>query len=243
VAAAFHRKNDLEVAGRKIAGLGLYAAPSGGLLFHASLVVEMDIAFMVRVLRTPFEKLADKAVATVAERMTTVRREAGRPVAMDEARSRIRAGYAEAFGTVLGEEHWSTAERAAIRELEEIKYLSPTWLHQPRLVPDAGGHSRHKAAGGLMEVSLTLRGDLIQQCTLTGDFFAADGQVVLLERVLRRTAAEPAAVRAAVARAYAEGARLEGIPPDLLAAAVLDAAADAAARRAAGQPHGCFVNP
>ena len=243
VAASFHRKNDLEVAGRKIAGLGIFAAPSGGLLFHASLVVDLDVAFMLQVLHTPFEKLADKAVATVAERMTTLRREAGRPVTVDEVRDRIRAGYAEAFGVVLEEAVWTLEESEDICALEEAKYRSAAWLDQPGLVPDAGGRSRHKAAGGLVEVALTLRGDLISQCTLTGDFFAGDGQVASLERSLRRTAVEPVAIRTAVDRAYAEGARLEGVPPDLLATAVLEAAADAAARRATGQPYGCFVNP
>lgn len=39
VAAGFRSKNDLEVGGRKIAGLGLYLDPLGALLFHASVLV------------------------------------------------------------------------------------------------------------------------------------------------------------------------------------------------------------
>ncbi|MBM4426583.1 MAG: lipoate--protein ligase family protein, partial [Chloroflexi bacterium] len=40
VEAKFRRKNDIEVNGKKLVGLGVYRAPSGGLLFHASLLVD-----------------------------------------------------------------------------------------------------------------------------------------------------------------------------------------------------------
>jgi len=78
VQANFRRKNDIEVNGRKIAGLGIYRAGNGGLLFHASLLVDLDVPLMLRVLNTPFEKISDKEIATVAARTTTVRRERGR---------------------------------------------------------------------------------------------------------------------------------------------------------------------
>ena len=46
IAASFRGKNDLEVAGRKIAGLGIHRDASGGLLFHASLLLDLDVALM-----------------------------------------------------------------------------------------------------------------------------------------------------------------------------------------------------
>src|SRR5574341_130895 len=60
VEARFRRKNDIEVNSKKLVGLGIYRAPSGGLLFHASLLVDLDIALMLNVLNTPFEKISDK---------------------------------------------------------------------------------------------------------------------------------------------------------------------------------------
>ena len=72
VEASFRRKNDIEVNSRKLVGLGIYRAPSGGLLFHASLLVDLDIARMLRVLNTPFEKISDKEIDTVAGRMLYV---------------------------------------------------------------------------------------------------------------------------------------------------------------------------
>ena len=101
VAASFRRKNDIEVNGRKIVGLGIYRAPKGGLLFHASLLVGVDIPFMLRVLKTPFEKISDKEIDTVADRITTVRREIGREITVDEVRARVAEGYAATFGVSL----------------------------------------------------------------------------------------------------------------------------------------------
>ena len=58
--ASFGGKNDLKVDGRKIAGLGLYVDAAGGLLFHASVLADLDIPFMLRVLDIPAAKLATR---------------------------------------------------------------------------------------------------------------------------------------------------------------------------------------
>lgn len=93
----FRRKNDLEVNGKKIAGLGLHKTATGGLLFHASLLVDLDVAYMLNVLKTPFEKISDKEIATVAERTTTVRRELCESLTLNEIRKTILNGYKSAF--------------------------------------------------------------------------------------------------------------------------------------------------
>ena len=77
ITASFGGKNDLEVGGRKIAGLGLYVDPAGAMLFHASVLADLDVAFMLQVLQIPAAKLADRAGAAVSERITTVSVETG----------------------------------------------------------------------------------------------------------------------------------------------------------------------
>src|SRR6266496_4235709 len=101
VEARFRRKNDIEVNGKKLVGLGVYRAPSGGLLFHASMLVDLDIALMLRVLNTPFEKLSDKEIDTVAARITTVRRETESKITLDAVRRVIADGFVSAFNVNL----------------------------------------------------------------------------------------------------------------------------------------------
>ena len=101
ITAVFRGKNDLEAGGRKIAGLGLYLDPAGAMLFHASVLAGLDIGFMLRVLRIPAAKLADKAAAAVAERVTTVTGETGRRWDGAMLRHLIASGFSTAFGAVL----------------------------------------------------------------------------------------------------------------------------------------------
>jgi len=246
VAASFRRKNDIEVNGRKIVGLGIYRAPSGGLLFHASLLVGLDIPLMLRVLKTPFEKISDKEIATVAERMTTVSREIGRETKVDEVRARVVEGYAEAFGVSLAPGDFTADEHRAISNLQSLKYAAAEWVNQTTAVPDAVGSAKLKTPGGLLDVRVTLAGSTLKAVFIGGDFFAAEGAIAELEASLRWHSAAPDAVAPTLARAYAARADdLAAIPLEALTQAVEQAIrrAQAVESAARADPYGCFVNP
>ena len=246
VAASFRRKNDIEVKGRKIVGLGIYRAPSGGLLFHASLLVGLDIPLMLRVLKTPFEKISDKEMATVADRVTTVRREIGREISVDEVRARVAEGYAAAFGVLLMPGDFSAEERTVIAALERERYLTDAWVFQTTAVPDTMGAAKIKTPSGLIDVRVTLAGGVIKALFIGGDFFAAEGAVADLEASLRWRSAEPGAVAETLAQAYARRANdLAAIPLNSLTQVVQQAIrrAQVVESAARADPYGCFVNP
>jgi lipoate-protein ligase A len=246
VAASFRRKNDIEVNGRKIAGLGIYRAPKGGLLFHASLLVSLDIPLMLRVLKTPFEKISDKEIAAVADRVTTVQREIGREIALNEVRARIADSYAAAFGVSLHAGGFTADECRAISDLESQKYLTIEWVNQTTAVPDALGSAKLKTPGGLLDVRVTLAGSIIKAAFIGGDFFAAEGAVADLEASLRWQAADPQAVATTLAGAYARRADdLATLPLDSLTQVVQQAVrrAQAVESAARADPYGCFVTP
>jgi lipoate-protein ligase A len=246
VAASFRRKNDIEVNGRKIVGLGIYRAPSGGLLFHASLLVGLDIPLMLRVLKTPFEKISDKEAATVAERVTTVRRETGRAIELEEVRARVAGGYTAAFDISLAPGDFTDDERRAISDLQSRTYDTAEWVNQTTRVPDATGSAKLKTPGGLLDVRVTLAGNTIKALFIGGDFFAAEGAVADLEANLRWHTAEPAALASTLARAYAQRASdLAAIPLDSLTQVIQHAIrrAQVAESAARADPYGCFINP
>src|SRR6266498_1403613 len=130
VEARFRRKNDIEVNGKKLVGLGIYRAPSGSLLFHASLLVDLDIALMLQVLNTPFEKLSDKEIDTVAGRITTVRQEMNIQIALDNVREEIARGFASSLDVELVHGQFTSDELRAISVLEKDKYLTDDWIYQ-----------------------------------------------------------------------------------------------------------------
>lgn len=244
ILAEFRRKNDIEVHGRKIAGLGLYFHPAGGLLFHASLLVDLDVPLMLRVLQTPFEKISDKAIATVAERVTTVRREAGRAVTVEEVRARVRDGYARALGVRLEPGTFHPDELTEIASLERERYTTVEWVGQEPATPDVAGSATLKTEGGLVSVHLTLAGDVIKALYLTGDFFCDDAVVAGIERALRWHPCGPAAVAETLERLLErEGVAIPRVPTEALVRAVTMAAEAARGRPQRADTRGCFVNP
>ncbi|MBI2157070.1 MAG: lipoate--protein ligase family protein [Candidatus Rokubacteria bacterium] len=244
IPAEYRRKNDLEVNGRKIAGLGIYFDRSGGLLFHASLLVDLDIPLMLAVLRTPFEKISDKEIATVAERVTTVRRESGSAVPVDEVRALVREGYAATLGVDLAPGDFTADEHGEIAQLERERYGTAAWVEREPAIADTAGSATMKTPGGLVSAHLTLAGDVIKAVYLTGDFFCDERAVVAVERALRWHATDPRRVAATVAAlAACEGLALPQVTPEDVGAVVGRAAEAARRSEQAAIAKGCFVNP
>lgn len=246
VRADFRRKNDIEVDGRKIAGLGIYRSPSGGLLFHASLLVDLDVPLMLRTLNTPFEKISDKEIATVAARISTVRRELGCEISLDAVRPKIAEGFAAAFAVELTPGDFTLDERQAIAGLEREKYLTPEWVFQRSEVPDTVGSARVKTPGGLLEVRVTLAGQMFKAVYIGGDFFAAENAVADLEARLRWHSCDSHAVEATLRQVYnRRGTELGTLPLEALLR-VLESAgrrARLAEAEVRSDPYGCFVSP
>jgi lipoate-protein ligase A len=243
VAAEYRRKNDVEVRGRKVAGLGIYFDSAGGMLFHASLLVDLDIPLMLRVLQTPFEKISDKEIATVAERVTTLRRETGRLLSVDEVRERVRRGYARSLGISPEPGEFSSDELAEIAALERERYATREWLEREPPTTDAAGSATLKTEGGLLSAHLTLAGEVIKAVYLTGDFFCGEEVLTGMERALRWHSAAPDSVARTLEKLREDGVSLPGVTTDAVTR-VVALAVDAARRREqAAIAKGCFVNP
>jgi len=245
VQADFRRKNDIEVDGRKIAGLGIYRAPSNGLLFHASLLVDLDVALMLRMLNTPFEKISDKEIKMVAGRITNVRREIGWAISVNEARERVAQGYAASFAVKLVPGEFSEAERLEIALTEE-KYLSREWVWKDFEVPDMFGSAKVKTPAGLLDIRATLAGRTLKAVFIGGDFFASENAIADLESSLRWHSSNPKAVTATLTKIYARRqSELNGIPLSALTEVIQKAVkrATIAESKARSDPYGCFVTP
>ena len=240
IEARFRGKNDLEVGGRKIAGLGFCRDASRGGLFHASLLVDLDVELMARVLRTPFEKITRRELATLAGRTTTVRKLLGSEVSVDEVREQVALGFARAFGIELKSGSWSGTEGAAADHLEREKYGTEAWLGERTPVRDATGAAKLHARSGVVEVRVAMAGRTIKSAHVRGDFFESESALADLEGRLRWHSCD----RDALATTLREWARSRGagaLPPDALIDVIVSASESALASESS--PYGCFVNP
>jgi lipoate-protein ligase A len=222
IEAVFAGKNDVTSSGRKIAGLGLYLDGRGGLLFHASVLAGLDVAFMLEVLRIPAAKLGDKAVAAVEERVTTVSRETGEPwtgLALAEV---VATGFAKALDLDLEPAVPDPAEQEAAAALVQSRYHTDTWRFERTPQPDATGTAVLKTPEGLVRCYLALHGSTIKSALFAGDFNEVPEPLVRLEAALRWARLEESEVRGLAARACAGGTGL-GVPVDEILSAVMEA--------------------
>lgn len=188
VAGAFRGRNDIEVAGRKVAGLGLYLDADGALLFHASLLADLDVEFMLSVLRVPAVKLAGKAAATVRERVTTVSALLGGHVDAAAVRPAFAAGFARACSAVLVPGEPTPAELARARDLVRTRYAEPGWLGSRAPQPGLRGTATFTTPEGVGRVYVAVRAGALTQVLFTGDFAGGPpAPLVRLESALRWT--------------------------------------------------------
>jgi lipoate---protein ligase len=172
IEAKFRSKNDLEVNGKKIAGLGVHVDASGVIQFHTSLLVDLDISQMLKVLKIPIQKYADKKkVNSIEQRITTVSKELGREVTLEEVTKVVKHCFAEAFGNEFTSQEFSTKEVQKINQLEKERYLTEDWLFQRSPQSDMTGMSLKKTPAGLIRTYIGLKGEIIKSVLITGDFF------------------------------------------------------------------------
>ncbi len=251
VEATFRSKNDLEASGRKIAGLGLYLDPHGAVLFHSSVLVDLDVALMLEVLRIPGAKLSDKLhlrpsgathsrpsgatlVQQVSERVTTVRRELGRNVGTDEVREAIRDGFAEAFGIDLEASMPDAADGRRRDRLTRERYGNDAWIHQRSPRRDARGTALLKTPEGLIRVYVATHGEVIKSALVTGDFNVLPPAIATLEASLRWCRAEPDRIRELTSQAFSSDEL--GVPASTIADAVWEATENALELQSSGHP-------
>lgn len=233
VRAEFRGKNDLQVAGRKIAGLGLYVDDAGALLFHASVLADLDIELMLAVLRIPGAKLADKGIDRVQERITTVRRETGRDELGADLQTAIADGFAKTLVLHFAASQLDDEERtrAALRARE--RYHEPAWLAGRAEGAGTRGTAALKTPAGLIRVYAGVQDGVLSAVMVTGDFSVMPPALLALETALRWCRADPERI-AEIVHACA-GEEL-GIDPELIAAAVWSAAERALARVHGAEP-------
>lgn len=216
IEAAFRPRNDIEVAGRKISGMG-GAQGEGAFLFQGTLLLDFDVDTMLRALRVPVEKLVDKEIRSLRDRVTWVSRELGYLPSIEEVKMALRGGFEETLG-IKCEAGSLTSAEAELARTRLPFYESTEWVDQVR-TPDSQDvlRSVYKARGGLLRAALVVdtRMKRIRSAVITGDFFAYPARTVLdLEAALKDAAADIEEVGGIVEEFFRNGRRqIPGVNP------------------------------
>jgi len=166
--------------------------------------------------------------------MTTMRRELGEPPPRQVVVDAYVASCSEVLGRPIEPGELRPDELALAVELDE-RFATDDWLHEAGGLRRAGvrihedvrvGEGAYKAAGGLIRCVARLRGDILDDVGLSGDFTARPATMPTeLEVELRGTALSDAALLAVVEAYYARvRPEVPGVTPQDWVAAVLAAA-------------------
>jgi len=194
IRAYFRPRNDIEIQGRKISGTG-GTELSTAILFQGTLLVDFDVDEMLRALRIPTEKLQDKEIESVKERVTCLKWELGRTPPMRTIKSALAKGFQEAFGVRFQEKPLTGEEESELKS--KLSYFSSQdYIFKIRnaLPRRKTLSSILKAPGGLIRISVALDGktQIINQILITGDFFAYPKRAIFdLESLLKNAKASP----------------------------------------------------
>ena len=245
ITAQFRGKNDLEVEGRKIGGLGIHSNASGGYLLHCSLLVDLDVSLMLSALNVPVEKLEARQLQSIEGRITTVRREHKKDTSLNEVRDTMRRAFSSYFTVEFEKSCYSLEEKKAIGEMESSRYLNKDWIHQNVDVPDFSGEARQMTPAGLLDVRVTMAGRQIKAVFLGGDFFAEESAISDIEGSLRWHSSESEQIRSTLEILYAKREEELAFLPIENVCEVISKAVESA--RTISQDstanYGCFVNP
>lgn len=192
VRACFRPKNDIEIQGRKISGTG-GTEFSGAVLFQGSLLVDFDVDEMLRALRIPTEKLQDKEIESVKERVTCLNWELGRTPSIQTIKASLIKGFEESF-SIRFENQSLTWEEENLLKKKLPYFSSHDYIFKIRnaLPRRRTLGSLLKTPGGLIRISMVIdhQTQRIAQILITGDFFAYPKRVIFdLESLLKNSKA------------------------------------------------------
>ncbi len=211
VEARYRPKNDIEVGGRKVSGTGLYTI-GNGVMYCGTVLIDLDVELMAKLLKIPIEKLSDKGIESLRQRVVTLKEILGYTPKPRDLLEALAKAVEKALGLEIVEGELSEEEMEEIREVEK-RYRSEEWIYGFRRATGFERVCTYKTRAGLIRVHVKVVEGVLEQVMITGDFFAYPQRAVLdLEAFIKHSPVE--AIVEEVQRFFAENeVEIHGISP------------------------------
>jgi lipoate-protein ligase A len=203
--AHFKGRNDVLIGRRKIYG-SAQITWYDTFVQSGTFLVNMDFDVMDRALTPPPLKFAGKSAKSVKDRVTSLGRELGREISVDEVMSRFTRHFCEALDVELLPGDLSAEEDRLALELLRVKYGTDEWNMGSQQSYDVTVAA--KATEGIVLLSANMSGSAIQEARIRGDFLGTDQETVeALQRTLIGCRLDEAQARV----------QASGLPPEMKA--------------------------
>lgn len=200
-------RNDIFVDGRKVSGYAKRVWKERELI-HGTLMYDVDLDTLTKVLDTPSSKLQAKGIASVRSRVANLKEYLPADMSFDD----FVAHLAEHLSGGDSQLELPDAAEEQIRSEAQSKFASWDWVYGRS--KEADFQRRGKYACGTVELSLSLKGGCIDALRFEGDFVGEQDAAEFSARLLglrfeREIVWE--AVRACEVGRYFEGTSAEEI--------------------------------
>jgi len=183
VDAKFRPRNDIEVDGRKISGTGGFF-DGDVLIYQGTVLVDMNAAQMVRVLKVPEKKLAKRSLDSAAQRIVTLKELLGGGVPdMESVKAALVQGFENGLGLAATAGDITPTEETAARRYFDEEIGTDDFVAE---IDNPAAESEtitgsYTGSGGTIDACIKLEGpgnNILQRVLLSGDFFVTPPRTV-----------------------------------------------------------------
>ena len=179
IRAELSGRNDIVVDGRKVSGYAKRVYKDR-LMVHGTLMYDVDIEQLTRVLTPPAGKLESKGIASVKSRVLNLReylpQYAGINALIQALERYLSRQYQDA-------EYQLTEEQLSeIRGIARNKFATPDWLYG-RSPNNAVAYAKRLPCGNVA-IHMDIKRGIIVQCSITGDFLG-NAPIAAIETLLQ----------------------------------------------------------
>lgn len=118
--------NDLIINGKKVSG-NAQTRKQKTILQHGTVLLDVDVKKMFSMLKVPDEKIRDKLITAVEERVTSLQHQLGREISFAEAEKALCSGFEKALSVELLSDILSEEELKRAAQIEQEKYRNKHW--------------------------------------------------------------------------------------------------------------------
>lgn len=129
VKSKFVPLNDIIVDGKKISG-SAQTRRSRTILQHGTVLIDTDVEKMFSILKVPSEKLKDKLISDVKQRVTSLKSTLAREVEFNEVCAALSKGFERALDIELEEGELTSSELSLSLDIKKDRYSSSEWNHR-----------------------------------------------------------------------------------------------------------------
>jgi lipoate-protein ligase A len=121
--------NDIVASGKKISG-NAQTRKARTVLQHGTILMDVDVEEMFSLLIVPNEKIKDKLISDVKERVTSVKDILGNKIGFSDVADAMKKGFEEEFNINLSKGYLTEEEKDLTDKFEKEFFSTKEWNHR-----------------------------------------------------------------------------------------------------------------